>query len=116
MGRVPVVVLLGEWQGSVSFQKRNDLTKRFPTLQGIASLIEADNAVLDGKIVAVDKDGLPCFDQLRARRTDCEIIYYAFDLLYLNDQDLRNEPLLTRKTKLGSVLPMSDCARVRPNL
>ncbi len=55
----------------------------------------------------------PVFDELRRSKHNCEIIYYAFDLLYLNDQDLRNEMLLTRKTTLASILPMSDSVRVR---
>jgi bifunctional non-homologous end joining protein LigD len=76
--------------GAVRFlsRKRNDLTAKFPALQSIASSIKATSAVLDGEIVALDENGFPCFNKMRSRRADCEIVFYAFDLLNLDGRDL----------------------------
>lgn len=73
---------------TVRFVSKNNksLTERFPDLQGITKSIKAETAVLDGEIVALDTMGLPCFDGLRSRRraAECVIVFYAFDLLYLD--------------------------------
>jgi len=77
-------------EGKVRFvsRRRKSLTEKFPELQRIAESIKADTAVLDGEIVALDKGGVPCFEGLRSRRADeCVIVYYAFDLLYLDGKD-----------------------------
>jgi bifunctional non-homologous end joining protein LigD len=59
---------------------------------------------IDGEAVAVDKHGLAVFDRLRYRRADASVFLYAFDLLELDGQDLRREPLETRKATLASSL------------
>ena len=50
-------------------RKRNSLNERFPQLHHVNEAIKANTAVVDGEIVALDKDGLPRFDALRSRRT-----------------------------------------------
>jgi bifunctional non-homologous end joining protein LigD len=102
--------------GSVRFISRNgnNLTTRFPILETIAGQIKADSALIDGEIVALDKDGMPCFDKMRSRKVqECEIVFYAFDLLELNGEDLRQKPLLERKTLLKNVLPRQAAERIR---
>jgi bifunctional non-homologous end joining protein LigD len=49
-------------------------------------------------------DGLPVFERLRQRRHDRHVFLYAFDLIELNGDDLRREPLDTRKATLASLL------------
>ena len=44
------------------------------------------------------------FDRLRHRRHDRSVFLYAFDLIELNGDDLRCEPLEVRKATLASVL------------
>jgi bifunctional non-homologous end joining protein LigD len=96
-------------------RRRNDLTKKFPTLQSIASSIKAESAVLDGEIVALDQHGIPCFDALRSRRAggDCVIVYYAFDLLYFDGRNLTQHPLVERKAALKNILPKGTKQRIR---
>ncbi|HZI87086.1 MAG TPA: hypothetical protein VFD48_09640 [Pyrinomonadaceae bacterium] len=82
-------------------RRRNDLTKRFPALQSIAKSIKAESAILDGEIVALDKDGTPHFEGLRASRSaDFTVVYCAFDLMYLNGENITQLPLIDRKSKL----------------
>jgi bifunctional non-homologous end joining protein LigD len=67
----------------VRFISRN---RKFPDLPGITKLMKAESTVIDGEIVALDKEGVPCFDALRSSRTaaNCVIVFYGFDLLYLD--------------------------------
>jgi bifunctional non-homologous end joining protein LigD len=47
---------------------------------------------------------VPRFDRIRYRRHDTDVFLYAFDLIELNGNDLRREPLEVRKATLASVL------------
>ena len=89
--------------GSVRFMSRNkkELTERFPELAGIHHALKVRSAILDGEIVGLDKNDLPCFEDLQNRKK-CFVVYFAFDLLMFNGNDLRNEPLIKRKTLLNT--------------
>jgi bifunctional non-homologous end joining protein LigD len=101
-------------QGVVRFLSRNrrNLT-RFTELQEIASLIKAGAAIIDGEIVALDKNGLPTFDGLRYRHRRAAIAFYAFDLLYVDGHELSQCPLIARKAALKSILPKNNTGRIR---
>ena len=74
--------------------------------RGLARL-DCTNALLDGEVVAVNKSGVADFvaltDQL-SRGDDSNIVYYAFDLLFLNGEDLRHRSLSERKAALKALL------------
>jgi bifunctional non-homologous end joining protein LigD len=101
--------------GEVRFvsRRRNSLSERFPQLKHVTEAIKANTAVLDGEIVALDKDGLPRFDALRSRRTGVAVVFYAFDLLYLDGFNLTGCSLVQRKALLKSILPRDNTGRVR---
>lgn len=92
-------------------RRKNDLTKRFPELQAIQ--IKAESAIIDGEITAIDDEGLPCFDELKRTRRTCAILFYAFDLLALNGEDLRELPLLKRKAALKRIRRKTKNNRIR---
>jgi ATP dependent DNA ligase domain len=54
--------------------------------------------------VACDESGVPSFERIRYRRHDTRVFLYAFDLIELNGDDLRRNPLEVRKTTLATVL------------
>jgi bifunctional non-homologous end joining protein LigD len=54
--------------------------------------------------VACGEDGLSSFDRIRYRRHDASVFLYAFDLIELDGDDLRREPLNVRKATLASLL------------
>lgn len=60
-------------------------------------------AVLDGELVVLDADGRSLFYDLLRRRHPP--IFVAFDLLFLDGEDLREIPLLERKRRLRALLP-----------
>ncbi len=66
-------------------------------------------AIFDGEIVALDKDGKVDFGTLQNyRRTRAGfLVYFIFDLLFLENHDLKNLPLYRRKHILKQILPSS---------
>jgi len=89
----------------------NDLTKRFPLIvKGLAQL-RLWSCIIDGEAVACGEDGIASFDRIRYRQHDASVFLYAFDLVELNGDDLRRDPLAVRKATLASLL-----ARAAPGL
>jgi bifunctional non-homologous end joining protein LigD len=82
--------------------------KAWPQLaEEIAHAVRADSAVLDGELCCLDPDGRSNFRNLLFRR---EWPYlYAFDLLMLEGEDLRQLPLLERKRRLARIMPRVEC-------
>jgi len=66
-------------------------------------LIDVKDAVLDGEIVSLDREGRQDFRALMAGQGNFH--YAAFDLLWLNGKDLRPLPLYRRKRALARILP-----------
>ncbi|MBR1366829.1 MULTISPECIES: non-homologous end-joining DNA ligase [Bradyrhizobium] len=67
--------------------------------------VKAD-AVIDGELVAIGKDGASHFQLLQnALRHEAKLLYCAFDLMFADGEDLRALPLLERKKRLKSILP-----------
>ena len=104
-------------------RNQNDLTGQFPELQELPAFLKARTAILDGEIVALDEAGRSSFslmqqraglrgsDRRTAARADVPVLYYLFDLLYLDGFDLRRVPLEERKRALQAILVPSDVAR-----
>jgi bifunctional non-homologous end joining protein LigD len=68
----------------------------------LARRLRVNGAVLDGEVICVDEIGRPIFmDLLRRREPAC---FIAFDLLWLNGEDLRPLALAERKTRLRRLL------------
>jgi bifunctional non-homologous end joining protein LigD len=64
------------------------------------------DAVIDGELVALGKDGVSHFQLLQnALRHEAKLLYCAFDLMFENEDDLRKLPLLERKERLKAILP-----------
>jgi len=81
----------------------NDWTDRLPAVAKAVGQIFVDSAVVDGELVALDKDGISSFPALQAALSsgrDQTLVYYLFDLLYLDGMDLRGCTLRDRKTRL----------------
>jgi bifunctional non-homologous end joining protein LigD len=78
--------------------------KRFGALAGaLVPLIDAETAILDGEIITKDASERPIFLGLVRRPNDAS--YVAFDLLWLDGEDLRGKPLLEHKRALARILP-----------
>jgi len=103
-------------KGKSRFVSRNqiDTTPQYPELADVAGQIGAKEAIVDGEIVALDKDGMPRFQLLQPRvgrksgiealRGHGHIVYYVFDLLYVDGHDLMSGPVVERKKALEQIL------------
>jgi bifunctional non-homologous end joining protein LigD len=82
----------------------NDLTHRFPMIVETLARLRSRSCIIDGEAVACDANGVTSFNRVRYRRYDESIFLYAFDLIELNGDDLRRDPLEGRKATLEIVL------------
>lgn len=84
-------------------RKGLDWTVKWPLIAATASTLP--DYIIDGEICALDENGAPDFAALQAAlsegKTD-DLVYFAFDLLFVEDQVLREEPLTRRKRRLAS--------------
>jgi bifunctional non-homologous end joining protein LigD len=86
-------------------RKGLDWTAKFQAIADEAATLP--DALIDGEIVALDKHGAPDFAALQAALSDGEsdaLIFFAFDLLHADGEDLRKLPLSERKGRLKDLL------------
>jgi len=82
-----------------------DWAARFPEIANEGSSLP--DCLLDGEIVALNKDGVSDFAALQRALSEektAALVYFVFDLLYADGRDLRDAPLSLRKERLESFL------------
>ena len=117
------VAFLENGKARLVSRNQNELTHRYPELKDLAKSVKAKTAILDGEVVALDDQGRPSFSLMQQRtgfrpggrrgtiNAAVPVLYYAFDLLYLDGYDWRKVPLEERKKKLASILITGDSVR-----
>jgi ATP-dependent DNA ligase len=88
-------------------RRGNDWTQRYPLVAEAVNHLKVRSCLIDGEVVCCDEKGVTSFQLLRHRRNEPQAFLYAFDLLELNDDDLRREPIEVRKATLASILRKS---------
>jgi bifunctional non-homologous end joining protein LigD len=84
-----------------------DWTDRYRATGTALRQLKTKQAYIDGELCALDSKGLTSFAAMQAatdRRSSDELVYFAFDLLYLDGEDLSRRPLLERKEQLAKLL------------
>jgi bifunctional non-homologous end joining protein LigD len=104
-------------------RNQNELTERYPELKNLPKFVHAKTAILDGEVVALDDEGRASFSLMQQRtgfrpggrrgeaKSELPVLYYAFDLLYLDGYDWRKVALEERKKKLASLLVTGESVR-----
>jgi bifunctional non-homologous end joining protein LigD len=92
--------------GQVKLYSRpgNDFSRRFPLIVEALARLRSRSCIIDGEAVACDDNGVASFDLIRHHRANDSVFLYAFDLIELNGDDLRRDPLEVRKATLASIL------------
>ena len=93
--------------GKVALYSRNGkiISRNYIEVAKALEGVDAD-AVIDGELVAIGKDGVSHFQLLQnALGYETKLLYCAFDLTFENGEDLRKRPLLERKKRLKAILP-----------
>jgi bifunctional non-homologous end joining protein LigD len=84
--------------------------KSFDHLKKSLDKLPVQNAILDGEVVCLDSNGISQFNELMSRRG--KPVFYAFDLLWLNGDDLRSLPLIERKRRLHDLVQRGRCHEI----
>jgi bifunctional non-homologous end joining protein LigD len=93
--------------GKVTLYSRNGkiISHSYAEVAKALESVKGD-AVIDGELVALDKEGISHFQLLQnALRREAKLQYCAFDLMFLDGEDLRGLTLLERKKRLKAILP-----------
>ncbi len=92
-------------KATIRTRKGLDWSDKFPAIVEAAAALP--DALIDGEIVALGDDGIPDFSALQAalseRRTD-SLVFFAFDLLFAEGEDLCGDTLVERKSRLEALL------------
>ncbi|WP_298622125.1 DNA ligase D [uncultured Legionella sp.] len=93
----------------VVLKSRNNINWTFDFTSVAAAVrdLPVDHLILDGEVVVLDKQGKSDFQLLQnaiKNKDESTFIYYVFDLLYYDQYDLRQLPLLERKSILQKVI------------
>jgi bifunctional non-homologous end joining protein LigD len=111
--------------GKLRMVSRNghSMERQYPELSILPHHFNAKTAIIDGEIAALDSKGLPSFELLQRRITVSDasaiatlarkdpVVFFAFDLLYLDGNDLRGLPVVERKRLLHEIFKPGDLVR-----
>ena len=102
-------------------RRGNAMEKQFAEVaDALLDCVNADTAIIDGEVVAMDENGVPSFQFLQQRTGFSKTVksevahplsFFAFDLIYLNGYDLRSAALIDRRQLLASILLPSETVR-----
>lgn len=102
-------VLADKRDGDVRFRgTQSGIAQHAPRVVAALEKLKASNAIVDGVLICLDAANRPCpiaLDKTLAGQAQQPIFYYAFDLLYYDEWDVRGFPLAERKAALASILP-----------
>jgi bifunctional non-homologous end joining protein LigD len=83
----------------------HDFSERYPAVVAAVNRLRCRSCVIDGEVAICNEHGLAIFERLQSGpRVKHNAVLLAFDVIELNGQDLKREPLLTRKATLLSLL------------
>jgi bifunctional non-homologous end joining protein LigD len=98
--------------------------RQYPELAVIPHQIAAAQAILDGEIAVLDPKGVSRFHLIQPRIANSDpnavahlarstpVVYFVFDLLYLDGYDLRGVDLIGRRRLLEQILTPNDVLRL----
>ena len=87
------------------------MSARFPRIVEAPAGLRACSCIIDGEAVSCGADGIASFERMRDWRHGDSVFLWAFDLIELDGDDLRRDPLAVRKATLASLV-----ARAAPGL
>ena len=88
----------------VSSRNGHNFADCFPLIAEAIEALPVRSCVVDGEAVVCDGDGLAVFYLIRGHATNARAILCAFDLLEVNGEDIRREPIEDRKRRLAGLL------------
>ena len=84
-----------------------DWSHKYPAIAKAVAALDARQAYLDGELCGVGPDGITSFNIVQLASDSgnaAALVFFLFDLLYFDGEDLRERPLIERKERLGALL------------
>ena len=104
----------------VQIRSRNDknLTEMYPGIAAAGRRQKIRQIVLDGELVALGEDGRPSFQALQHRSSHQkhQVVFYAFDVLHADGQDLTGKRLDVRRARLPALVSTDAVLRLSQDL
>ena len=96
-------------RGEVRLLTRNGLnwTAKYPQIAAAVAALPARQAYLDGELCGVRPDGITSFSMIQLASDAANaagLVFFLFDLLHLDGEDLTARPLIERKERLAALL------------
>ena len=82
----------------------HNFADRFPRIAEAIEALPVRSCVVDGEAIVCDDGGLAVFDLIRGHTTNARAVLCAFDLLEVNGEDIRREPIEDRKRRLAGLV------------
>ena len=83
-----------------------DWTRKYPPIAAAVASLPAERAYLDGELCGVFPDGITSFSMIQAASdagNAAGLVYFIFDLLHLDGEDIGALPLIDRKARLAEL-------------
>jgi len=90
----------------------NDFSRRFPFIAMAVKSLPVWSCLIDGEAIVCNENGLAVFELIRRHGTIASALHCAFDLLELDGEDLRRQPIEKRKASLAKLLKGSHLSIV----
>jgi ATP-dependent DNA ligase len=84
-----------------------DWTHKYPAIAAAVASLGADQAYLDGELCGVGPDGVTSFSMIQLASDSgnaAALVFFLFDLLHLDGEDVSARPLIERKARLAALL------------
>ena len=98
-------------QVSLSSRRNNSMNKKFISIKSDLERMRL-NAILDGEVVMLNEDGFPNFSNIIAPNQKGSMVFYVFDILWVNGRNVLDVPLFQRRKLLKAILGKSDIVRL----
>ena len=100
------LIAVGGGQARAYTRSGLDWSERFAPIVEAARKLKVRSALIDGEAVVLDASGKSDFQALQAslKGGKADLVYFAFDLLELDGEDVTREPLRARKQRLAKLL------------
>jgi len=90
----------------------NDFSRRFSFIAMAVKSLPVRSCLIDGEAIVCNENGLAVFELIRRHGTIASALHCAFDLLELDGEDLRRQPIEKRKASLAKLLKGSHLSIV----
>jgi bifunctional non-homologous end joining protein LigD len=94
-------------------RRGQEWTADFPSVVAAGARLGVRQALIDGEIAVLLPSGVTSFQALQNRPASTRFTYFAFDLLHLDGEDLRDRPLIERKKRLRQLVGRKKTGVIR---